>query len=128
MGDPKRILVVDDDPDFNSSLSAILKKNGFNTEAAYDGKEGLEKMRADRPDLVILDVMMPVMDGYTACRTMKGDDALADIPVILLTAVGSHISSTKYTHQDGMDTEADDYVSKPTTPEEILRSVKNLLE
>ena len=128
MGDPKRILVVDDDPDFVSSLSAILKKNGFTVEAAYDGKEGLEKMRADRPDLVILDVMMPVMDGYTACRTMKGDDSLVDIPVILLTAVGSHISSTKYTHQDGMDTEADDYVSKPTTPEEILRSVKNLLE
>jgi two-component system alkaline phosphatase synthesis response regulator PhoP len=71
--------------------------------------------------------MMPEKDGYQVCRELKADEALCEIPVILLTAVASHVSSTRYSHADGMSTEADDYIPKPASAEEITESIKSLL-
>jgi two-component system alkaline phosphatase synthesis response regulator PhoP len=123
----KRVLVVDDEPDFVAVVKAYLEKAGFQVEAAYDGVQGLEKVRANPPDAIVLDVMMPEKDGYEVCRELKQDSAYKDIPIVLLTAVGSKVSSTTYSHFDGMSMEADDYLPKPASAEEITESVKRLL-
>ena len=123
----KRILVVDDEPDFASIVQGNLEKEGFEVEVAYNGVEGLEKVKANPPDAIVLDVMMPEKDGYVVCQELKGDDKYCAIPIILLTAVASHVTSTRYTHRDGMSTEADDYIAKPASAEEIANSIKRLL-
>jgi len=128
MSEKKRILVVDDEPDFAAIVQGNLEKEGFEVEIAYNGVEGLEKVRSNPPDAIVLDVMMPEMDGYKVCKELKADEKYADIPVVLLTAVASHVTSTRYSHQDGMSTEADDYIAKPASAEEITESIKRLLE
>jgi two-component system alkaline phosphatase synthesis response regulator PhoP len=127
MTDKKRILVVDDEPDFASIVQANLEKEGFVVDVAYDGVEGLEKVKANPPDAIVLDVMMPEMDGYQMCSTLKGDDNWCNIPVVLLTAVADHVTSTRYSHADGMATEADDYLPKPASAEQITESIKRLI-
>jgi two-component system, OmpR family, alkaline phosphatase synthesis response regulator PhoP len=128
MGEKKRILVVDDEPDFAGIVQQNLEKEGFDVEVAYDGDEGLEKVQANPPDAIVLDVMMPGKDGYQVCSELKADDRYADIPIILLTAVASHVTSTRYSHRDGMSTEADDYLAKPASAEQITESIKGLLD
>jgi two-component system, OmpR family, alkaline phosphatase synthesis response regulator PhoP len=127
MSEKKRILVVDDEPDFAAIVQENLEKEGFKVEVAYNGIEGLEMVRANPPDAVVLDVMMPEKDGYDVCKELKADEKYTDIPIILLTAVGSHVTSTRYSHRDGMSTEADDYIAKPASAEEITESLKRLL-
>ncbi len=127
MDGKKRILVVDDEPDFASIVQGNLEKEGFEVEVAYDGAEGLEKVEANPPDVIVLDVMMPEKDGYKMCKELKADERFADIPVIMLTAVGDHVTSTRYSHADGMSMEAEDYLAKPASAEEITASVKRLL-
>jgi len=128
MSEKKRILVVDDEPDFCSIVQGQLEKEGFTVELAYDGVQGLEKVQANPPDAIVLDVMMPEMDGYEMCNKLKSDEKYVDIPIILLTAVASHVTSTRYSHRDGMSTEADDYIAKPASAEEIADSIKRLLD
>ena len=128
MSEKKRILVVDDEPDFAGIVQQNLEKEGFEVEVAYDGDEGLEKVKANPPDAIVLDVMMPGKDGYQVCSELKADDRYADIPIILLTAVASHVTSTRYSHRDGMSTEADDYLAKPASAEQITESIKGLLD
>lgn len=127
MNNKKRILVVDDEPDFCTIVQVQLEKEGFEVELAYNGEDGLEKIRANPPDVIVLDVMMPGKDGYEVCKELKADEKYADIPVILLTAVASHVTSTRYSHADGMSTEADDYIAKPASAEEITQSIRRLL-
>ncbi|OHE21927.1 MAG: histidine kinase [Syntrophobacterales bacterium RBG_19FT_COMBO_59_10] len=122
-----KILVVDDDPDMVEATSLILKSKRYDVIAAYGGIEGLEKAKAEKPDLIVLDVMMPDKDGYAVCKDLKADAALCDIPVLLLTAVVSHISTTRYSHRMGMETEADDYIDKPVEPEELVKRIETLL-
>lgn len=124
----KRILVVDDEPDFASIVQGNLEKEGFTVDVAYNGVEGIEKVQANPPDAIVLDVMMPEKDGYVVCQELKGDDKYCNIPIVLLTAVASHVTSTRYTHADGMATEADDYIAKPASAEEITKSIKRLLD
>ncbi len=128
MTEKKRILVVDDEPDFCAIVQGQLEKEGFAVELAYDGVQGLEKVKANPPDAIVLDVMMPEMDGYEMCNKLKADEKYVDIPIILLTAVASHVTSTRYSHRDGMSTEADDYIAKPASAEEIADSIKRLLD
>ncbi len=128
MGDKKTILVVDDEPDFASIVQANLKKEGFNVEVAYDGVEALEKVKANPPDAIVLDVMMPEKDGFEVCAELKKDKKYKHIPIIMLTAVADHVSSTRYSHHDGMSMEADDYLPKPASAEDISESVKRLVE
>jgi len=125
MTEKKRILVVDDEPDFCSIVQGQLEKEGFLVDVAYNGVEGLEKVYANPPDAIVLDVMMPEMDGYEVCK--KSDEKCVNIPIILLTAVASHVTSTRYTHRDGMATEADDYIAKPASADQISKSIKQLL-
>ncbi len=127
MTDKKRVLVVDDEPDFALLVQGNLQKEGFDVDVAYNGVEGLEKIRQNPPDAVVLDVMMPEMDGYEVCSEMKKDDRFADIAILMLTAVADHVTSTRYSHFDGMSMEADDYLPKPASAEEITDSLKSLL-
>ncbi len=123
----KKILVVDDDPDLVEATSIILKTKNYDVSAAYDGVEGLEKARNEKPDLIVLDVMMPEKDGYTLCKELKADPDLSRIPVLLLTAVVSHISTTRFTQQMGMETEADDFIDKPVEPQVLVERIEALL-
>ena len=121
------ILVVDDDPDLVETVAMMLESKGCEVGMAYDGIEGEESVKQRRPDLVILDIMMPRKDGYILCAEMKAQEETRNIPVILLTAVGEAVPSTRYSHADGMATEADDYIPKPIDTDSLWEAVKNLL-
>lgn len=123
----KKILLVDDDVEFCEAAKLLLDSEGYEVILAYDGKEGLEKARAEKPDLVILDVMMPEMNGYDVCVVVKADPELKKIPVVLLTAVDQALFKTTYTRVMGLMTEADDYISKPVEPVELVKRVEDLL-
>ena len=123
----RKILIVDDDSDFVDAVTTILKSKKFDVVAAYDGKEGIEKVKTERPNLVVLDVMMPEKDGYTVCKELKSDSNWSHIPILLLTAVASHVPTTRFTQQMGMETEADDYIDKPVEPDVLVKRIETLL-
>ncbi|RLC26418.1 MAG: response regulator [Deltaproteobacteria bacterium] len=123
----KYILVVDDDPDLVETVAMMLESKGCEVGRAYDGVEGEESIKERRPDLIILDVMMPRKDGYVLCSELKANEETRDIPVVLLTAVGEAVPTTSYTHADGMSTEADDYIAKPIDTEGMWEVVSSLL-
>jgi two-component system alkaline phosphatase synthesis response regulator PhoP len=123
----KKILVIDDDPDLVDATSMILISKKYDVVTAYDGVEGLEQAIKEKPDLIVLDVMMPQKDGYTLCKELKADPDLRRIPVLLLTAVVSHISTTRFTQQMGMETEADDFIDKPVEPQVLVDRIEALL-
>ncbi|MEW6671588.1 MAG: response regulator [Thermodesulfobacteriota bacterium] len=127
MNAKKRILIVEDEPDYASIVQGYLEKEGYDVDIAFNGVEGLEKVAASPPDAVLLDVMMPEKDGYKLCRELKRDPRYAGIAVILLTAVADHVTTTRYSHYDGMSTEADDYIEKPASAERIIESLRRLL-
>jgi len=124
----KYILVVDDDPDLVETVAMMLESKGCEVGRAYDGVEGEESIRERRPDLVILDIMMPRKDGYVLCAELKADQETRDIPVILLTAVGEAVPSTSYSHADGMATEADEYIPKPIDTEGLWETVSGFFD
>ncbi|MCG8472138.1 MAG: response regulator [Desulfobacterales bacterium] len=125
----KRILVVDDEPDLTLAIRKRLEKEGFLTDVAYDGSEAMAKVEANPPDAIVLDVMMPEMDGYAVCSKLKNDSRYEEIPILMLTAVADHVGSTKYSHYGGKAMDADDYIPKgPESTEEIIAGVKRLLE
>ena len=121
------VLVVDDDPDLVETLAMMLESKGCEVGRAYDGIEGEESIRERRPDVVVLDIMMPRKDGYVLCAELKANEETRDIPVILLTAVGEAVPSTTYTHADGMSTEADEYIAKPVDTETLWNVITDLL-
>jgi two-component system alkaline phosphatase synthesis response regulator PhoP len=122
-----KILIVDDDPDLVEAVTMILESKDYDVIAAYGGIEGLEKAKAEEPDLIVLDVMMPDKDGYAVCKELKDDPKYGNIPILLLTAVVSKIPTTRYTQQMGLETEADDYIDKPVEPAELVRRIEVLL-
>ena len=123
----KYILVVDDDPDLVETVGMMLESKGCEVGKAYDGIEGEESIKERRPDLIILDIMMPRKDGYVLCAELKSKKETRDIPVILLTAVGEAVPSTTYSHADGMRTEADEYIAKPIDTKGLWDAVTALL-
>ena len=123
-----RILLVDDDPDFVEATRTVLESVPYEVLVAYDGDEGLEKIREERPDLVLLDIIMPTQDGFHVCEKLKSDPELWHIPVIMLTSLGQHLGDTVYSVQDGMMLEADDFIDKPVRPTELLARVARLLK
>ncbi len=123
----KYILVIDDDPDMVETIALMLESKGCTVGKAYDGIEGEGSIKTKRPDLIILDVMMPRKDGYALCVELKANAHTRDIPVILLTAVSEHVPDTRYSHADGMNTEADEYIPKPVDTEELWKAVNSLI-
>jgi two-component system alkaline phosphatase synthesis response regulator PhoP len=121
------ILLIDDDFDFVDAVKTLLESKNYAVRVAYNGVEGWEKVKEQRPDLIILDVMMPQKDGYKTCAELKANNQYSDIPVILLTAVAEHVHETQYTARMGMEIEAEDYIPKPVEPSELLKRVEFLL-
>lgn len=118
----KRILVVDDEDDIVAVIKARLETAGYEVECAYDGKEGLEKIKESRPDLAILDIMMPEINGSTLCGMLKYDENFRKLPVILLTAKGAQLDK-----EIGETVGADAYIVKPFEAQVLLNTVENLL-
>jgi len=117
-----KILVVDDNVDNVELLNKRLLAAGYLTCEAFDGEEALEAVAREEPDLVILDVMMPKLDGFEVCRRLKSDERTRQVPVILLTAKREVPDKVR-----GLDTGADDYVTKPFNPQELMARVRSLL-
>jgi DNA-binding response OmpR family regulator len=128
MTDKELILVVDDDPDLVESVSMKLESENYRVAKAYDGEEAMDRIKEERPALVILDVMMPRKNGYTLCDELKKSDETKDIIVVLLTAVADAVTSTNYTHMDGKNTLADDYIPKPIELDRLMEIVKDQLQ
>jgi DNA-binding response OmpR family regulator len=123
----KYVLIVDDDPDLVETVGMLLESKGFEVGKAYDGIEGEEAIKKRRPDVVILDVMMPRKNGYQLCKELKSNKWTSDIPVILLTAVGEAVPTTTYTHYEGMTIEAEDFIPKPVDANTLVQAVERLL-
>ncbi len=128
MANPTKILLVDDDRDFVEATKIILESVPYQVAVAYDGSEALAKVRAEKPDLIILDIIMPQEDGFKVCRALKEDPQLARIPVIMLTSLSERMGETIFSVTDGLMLEAEDYVDKPVSPQELLAKVAKFLE
>ena len=127
MSNDKLILVVDDDPDLVESVSMKLESEGFQVAKAYDGVEAWDRIKDEKPQMLILDVMMPRKNGYELCDEIKKDDNFKDITVLLLTAVADAVPSTTYTHMDGKTTLADDFIPKPIDLDNLMEIVRDNL-
>jgi CheY-like chemotaxis protein len=123
MTDKQLILVVDDDPDLVEAVSMKLESKGFRVAKAYDGVQAWDKIKEERPRLLILDVMMPNKNGYQLCDEIKKDPEYKDITVVLLTAVGEAVTTTRYMHRDGITTLADDFIPKPIDLDKLMEIV-----
>jgi two-component system alkaline phosphatase synthesis response regulator PhoP len=126
-----RILIVDDNHSLVLATERVLQKDGFDVLTAYDGLEGLEKARAEKPDLIILDIMMPKMDGYEVCHQLRSDPATAQIPIIILSAKGE-VDTKKSAPILGLkevytayDLGANNFLTKPVTANDILDAVRD---
>lgn len=125
MSEQKLILVVDDDPDLVEAVSMKLEAKNYRVAKAYDGVEAMDRINEEKPDLVILDVMMPRKNGWDVCDEIKNNADLKDIAVVLLTAVADSVKTTSYTHHNGKTTLADDYLPKPIDLEELMEIVSD---
>lgn len=117
-----RILVVDDEVYILHILDFSLGMEGYEVISATDGEMALEKVRSEHPDVVVLDIMMPKLDGYQVCRAIKSNDATKKIPVILLSAKGRSVDQ-----KIGFENGADDYITKPFSPRKLIERVNALL-
>jgi CheY-like chemotaxis protein len=121
-----KILVVDDDPDFAAITTTVLKKNGYDVVTATNGTQALQTMRQERPDLVLLDIMMStVLDGLSVSEEMHSDPELKDVPIIMVSSISDteHAAvfpTDEYIHMDA-------WISKPVKPDDLLRKVERTL-
>ena len=128
MEEKVKILLVDDDKDFVETTKLVLETKSYDVIVAYDGDEGLIKARQEKPGLIILDVIMPVKDGFSAAEQLKKDPDLKNIPVVMLTSFAEKRGETSVSVSQGLTLEAEDYLDKPVSPDELLRRVERLLK
>ena len=121
-GSGKKIMIIEDESDVADLLTLNLRKAGFRTSTAADGVSGLQKARDDRPDFIILDLMLPKMAGLEVCKILKSDTATSHIPILMLTAKAEEIDRIV-----GLEFGADDYVTKPFSPREVVLRIKAIL-
>ena len=119
----KLILCIEDEQEMIDLIRLILSRRGFDVRGANDGEEGLKVIRKEHPDLILLDLMMPDMDGWEVYQQMKADEATKNIPVIVVTARAQSIDKVLGLHI----AKVDDYIAKPFSPQELLNSVDNVL-
>jgi two-component system response regulator VicR len=121
--DPKRVVCIEDEPEMIDLVRLILGRKGFDVIGANGGIEGLETVRREKPDLVLLDLMMPDMDGWEVYQQMKADSILREIPVVVVTAKAQSIDKVLGLHI----AKVDDYITKPFGPQELLESVEKII-
>ena len=118
----KKILVVEDDPDLVELLSYNLRASGFAVGTAADGVDALKKTRSISPDLILLDLMLPELDGFAVCDILRRDPATAAIPIIMVTAMSSHLARLT-----GLEAGANDYITKPFSLKQLIARIRELL-
>jgi two-component system alkaline phosphatase synthesis response regulator PhoP len=118
----RKILIIEDDKDIVEMLDYNLKEEGYDTISALNGEEGIALAGKERPDLIILDIMLPIMDGFEVCRTLKNDDRVAHVPIIILSAKSQETDKVV-----GLELGADDYVTKPFSPRELIARMRAIL-
>jgi len=123
-----KILLVDDDIDFVESTKIILESKPYEVIVASEGDEALRKAREENPDLILLDVIMPVKDGFTAAEQLKKDPQLSKIPTIMLTGFSARRGETTIPVSRGFTLETEDYIEKPVSPEELLAKIEKYLK
>lgn len=121
------ILVIDDDPDFVKATRMVLESVPYTVIAANNGDEGLKKAQAEKPDLILLDIIMPTRDGFSTCERLKANLELSETPVIMLTSFAQKVGETSLSVGQGMTLEADDYLDKPVPPQVLLQRVAKFL-
>jgi two-component system phosphate regulon response regulator PhoB len=118
----RKILIVEDDRDIVEMITYNLRADGYEVLSAFTGKDGITLARRERPDLIILDIMLPVMDGFEVCRILKSTEATACVPIIILSAKSQETDKIV-----GLELGADDYVTKPFSPRELIARIKAVL-
>ena len=121
-GSGRKILIIEDEPDVADLLTLNLRKAGFKISTVADGASGLQKAREDRPDFIILDLMLPKMSGLEVCRILKSEPATSQIPILMLTAKAEEVDRIV-----GLEFGADDYVTKPFSPREVVLRIRAIL-
>ncbi len=127
---PAKILIVDDDPDILEAMSMVLESKGYQVVTAADGVEGLANLKAEKPDLMILDLLMPKMDGFAVCKELQDPRwaKFRNVPILIQTSVREEASRRRYELETGLALDVADYVEKPVAPEVLLTRVANLLK
>jgi len=124
-----KILVVDDDPDVLEAIGIVLEANGYAVITARDGMEGLIKLKEEKPDLMILDLLMPKLDGFGVCKELKDPRwTKYQVPIIILSSVREEASRRRYELETGLQLDVDDYVEKPIEHNILLERVKKILK
>lgn len=127
---PDKILLVDDDPDILTGLSMILESQNYKVVTARDGIDALAHLRAEKPNLIILDLLMPKMDGFTFCKELldpKWKD-FKNIPILVLSSVREEASRRRYELETSLELDVDDYIEKPVEPDVLVQRVKKLMK
>ena len=127
----RKLLIVDDDPDMLVAMSAVLESHGYELVEARDGEEALAKLTQEKPDLMILDLLMPRMDGFAVCRELKEPHRAKqypELPILILTSTREEAGRRRYELETGLDLDVEDYVEKPVDPHMLLQRVERLLE
>ena len=126
----KKVLVVDDDPDMVGVITMILESQGYQVVVANDGIECLERLSAERPDLMILDLLMPKMDGFAVYKELMSPawSEYRDMPVVILSSVREEASRRRYELETGQELSTDNYLEKPISPNVLLDCVEKLLK
>jgi DNA-binding response OmpR family regulator len=119
---PKRVLIVDDEPSIIVPLQFLMEQNGYETSVAFSGEEAIETVAASHPNLILLDIMLPIIDGFEVCQRVRENPEWNDIRIILLTAMGSDANIAK-----GLALGADAYITKPFSNSEVMAKVKELI-
>ena len=119
----RSVLVVDDEPNIVRSLEFLMKQAGYEVRVAHDGEQALQSIAAERPDLVLLDVMMPKFDGFQVCSEVRANPDWRDIRILMLTAKGQEAERAR-----GIEVGADDYITKPFSTRTLVSKVRSILE
>jgi len=127
---PKKILVVDDDTDVLEALTMILERRGYQVVTAQDGIEGLAYLRAEKPDLMILDLMMPKMDGFGVLKELREPrwSEFKNVPILVQTAVREEASRRRYELETGVELGVEDYIEIPVSPDILLQRIEKLIK
>jgi len=123
-----KILLVDDDIDFVESTKIVLESSSYEVIVALEGNEGLRKAYEEEPDLILLDIIMPVKDGFTAAEQLKKDPQLSKIPTLMLTSFSARRGETAIPVSRGFALDVEDYIEKPVTPDELLARIEEHLK
>jgi len=145
----KKVLIIDDDPDIVKVLTVAMEANGYETASAGDGTEGLKQVKADKPDIIILDVMMPKKTGFVLFKQLRRDDQYKDIPILMLTGVADSLAELESRKEDTFESPFDSlraslkkaiqemreeglvkpemFIDKPVDPEQVVEKVKGLI-